>query len=70
MNNTIRFVISLYFFINIVPETPVKIMNESNAIFVNISNIIITEHPFFSLTERATSTRFTPFGANALLVVS
>ena len=45
-------------------------MNGGNSMFANISSVITTEHPFFSLTESATPTSFTPFGAQIFLVVS
>ena len=68
VNSTIDFVISLYSFIKYAPKIPVKMMNEGNAMFANISNVIITEQPFFSLTESANPTGFTPIGANTFLL--
>ena len=47
-------------------------MNGGNAMFASISNVIITEQPFFLLTESesATPARFIPIGAKTFLVHS
>ena len=72
MNSIVALVTSLYSFIKRAPKTSVNMMNEGNAMFASISNVIIIEQPFFSLTESesATPARFIPIGAKTFLVHS
>ena len=67
-DSTVALVMYFYSFIKRAPKTAVNMMNRGNTMFANISNVIITEQPFFSLTEGATPTYFIPIGAKIFLV--
>ena len=61
---------SLYFYINTLSNTVMKITIRGNLILPNIFRVIIAEHLSVLLTESAIPTCFTPFGAKTTIITS
>ena len=71
VSRTVAFFMFLYWSISFFKsKTPLITINGVNSMLLNISNVIITKHPSFSLTESVIPIRFTHFEARTILVVS
>lgn len=61
---------SLYFYINTLSNTVMKIIIRGNLILPSIFRVIITEHLSCLLSESAIPTYLTPFGAKTTIITS